>query len=850
MSLARKALAAFLTLSAIGGVGCGGSDLTLPNEGVAAKIAITQGNGQNGTVSTLLPARLVVKVTDSRGQPVPDQRVDFTVAAGGGSAAPTSATTGADGQADATWTLGPAAGAQSLTATAVGNGAPSNLSVAFAASALTSAPAKLTKVAGDGQTASAGATVATPPAVKVTDADDNPIQGVLVTFAVTGGGGAVAPTTPVATGANGIAAVSSWRLGPVAGPNQLTATVVGAGVAGSPAVFIATGAVGGANRLVFSVQPVNAAVGTPITPAVEVQIQDASGNPVTSATNPITISLGTNPGNAALAGMTTVNAVAGVAKFSNLSINKPGAGYTLTATSTSGLTGTTSSAFDVVNASSTTTITGISPRSSVVGQPYTVTFTVAAAPPATGTPTGVVTVSDGADGTCTGNAPSGNCILTSTTAGAKAVVATYAGDGDFAGSPSPAVTHQVEAAATTASITNAPTTSFFGEPITVQFSVSVNPPGAGRPVGNVTVTYQNAGSCTAPLTAGQCSFTPTAAGTRNLRAIFVPTTADFDGDQSPNVSLTVNRATTSTTLSSSKNPANAGESITFTAVVTVTQGQGTPTGNVIFRDGNSTFASVPLAGNGSAQAATTFGAGQHTVTAEYVGDGNFSGSTSPALVQVINAVNQAPVAQPDAYSTNENTPLNVGAPGVLSNDSDPENSPLTAQLVAGPQQHPTSFVLNPDGSFSYTPSADFIGSDSFTYRASDGTLTSQTVTVTLTVNLVNHAPSFSLAGSNISVNATDGAQTVSNWVSNISPGPPNESGQTVSLNVSNDTPGAFGLLGLGGQPAIDANGTLTFTPNPLAGGTTVTVTVTATDNGGTANGGQDTSAQTFTITIN
>jgi large repetitive protein len=846
MSLARKALPVLLTLGALGGVGCGGSDLTLPSQGVAAKIAITQGNGQNGTVSTLLPIRLLVKVTDSRGQPVPDQRVDFTVTTGGGSAAPTSAATGADGQAGATWTLGPAAGAQSLTATAVGNGAPANLSVAFVASALTAAPAKLTKVAGDGQTAAAGASVATPPSVKVTDADDNPIQGVLVTFAVTGGGGTVSPTAPVATGTNGIAAVTSWRLGPVAGPNQLTATVSGTGVAGSPAVFTATGAVGGANRLAFTVEPVNAAVGAPITPAVEVQIQDGSGNPVTSATNPITISLGTNPSNAALAGTTTVNAVAGVATFSNLNINKPGSGYTLTATSTSGLTGTTSSPFDVVNASSTTTITSISPRTSVVGQPYTVTFTVAAAPPATGTPTGTVTVSDGADGACTGSAPSGNCLLTSTSAGAKSIVATYAGDGNFAGSASPAVTHQVEAAATTALITNAPASSFFGQPITVEFSVSVKPPGAGTPVGNVTVTYQNAGSCTAPVSVGQCSFTPTSAGTRNLRAIFVPTTADFDADQSPNVSLTVNPATTSTAVSSNKNPANAGESITFTAIVTVTQGQGTPTGNVVFKDGNNTFASVPLGGNGSAQATTTLSAGPHSITAQYAGDGNFSGSTSPALLQVVNAVNQPPVAQPDAYSTNEDTPLNQGAPGVLSNDTDPENNSLTAQLVTGPQ-HAASFVLNSDGSFSYTPAANFNGNDadSFTYRASDGALFSAPVTVLLTVKPVNDPPSFSLAGSNISVGASDGAQVVNNWATGISAGPPDEAGQTVSFEVSNDNPGVFAE-----QPAIDANGTLTFTP-AAPSGTPVTVTVVAKDNGGTANGGNDTSGpQTFTITIN
>jgi Bacterial Ig domain/Bacterial Ig-like domain (group 3) len=841
----RISLRGFFALLAVAAVGCGGSDLTLPSEGVAAKIAITQGNGQNAIVSSLLPQRLVVKVTDSRDRPVPDQRVDFTVATGGGTVAPASATTGADGQAGSAWTLGPAAGAQTATAAAVGNGAPANLSVTFTASALTAAPAKLTKVAGDDQSAAAGTTVATAPSVKVTDADDNPIQGVLVTFTVSGGGGTVVPTTPVATGANGIAAVTSWRLGPVAGQNQLTATVPGTTVAGSPAVFTAIGTVGGANRLAFIVQPVNAAVGAPITPAVEVQIQDASGNPVTSATNPITISLGTNPTNAALTGATPVNAVAGIAIFSNLSINKPGTGYTLTATSTSGLIGTNSTAFDVVNASSTTTITGISPNSSVVGQPYTVSFALAAAPPASGTPTGAVTVSDGTGATCIGQAPSGSCALTSTSAGAKSVVATYGGDANFGGSASPPKSHQVAAAETTALITNAPATSFFGQPITVEFSVSVNPPGAGAPVGNVTVTYQNAGSCTAPVTAGQCSFTPTQAGTRNLRAVFVPTTVDFEADQSPNLPLTVNLATTSTAVSSSKNPANAGESITFTAIVTVTNGEGTPTGNVVFRDGNNGFATVALGGNGSAAASASFTAGQHSITAQYSGDGNFAGSTSAVLLQQINAVNAPPAAQPDAFSTDEDKPLNQGAPGVLANDNDPENQPLTSQLVTGPQ-NAAAFTLKADGSFSYTPAANFNGSDSFTYRASDGALTSAPVTVTLTVNPVNDAPTFSLAGSDVAVGALDGPQTVNNWAIDISPGAPNESSQTVSFDVSNDKPSSFLI-----QPAISETGTLTFTPDPLATGTTAKVTVVAKDDGGTADGGKDTSDhQEFTITIN
>ena len=83
--------------------------------------------------------------------------------------------------------------------------------------------------------------------------------------------------------------------------------------------------------------------------------------------------------------------------------------------------------------------------------------------------------------------------------------------------------------------------------------------------------------------------------------------------------------------------------------------------------------------------------------------------------------NRAPTANPDAYSTAEDTTL-VAAPGVLANDSDPDHNPLSAVLVAGPSHGTVS--LNPDGSFTYTPATNHTGSDSFTYQASDGTLAS------------------------------------------------------------------------------------------------------------------------------
>src|ERR671911_657284 len=100
--------------------------------------------------------------------------------------------------------------------------------------------------------------------------------------------------------------------------------------------------------------------------------------------------------------------------------------------------------------------------------------------------------------------------------------------------------------------------------------------------------------------------------------------------------------------------------------------------------------------------------------------------------------NQAPVAAGDSFSTAEDTVLTVAAPGGLGNDADPDGDPVTAVVVTGPSHG--SLTLNADGSFSYTPAADFAGSDSFSYRASDGSLSSNPVTVTITVTATNDPP--------------------------------------------------------------------------------------------------------------
>ena len=100
--------------------------------------------------------------------------------------------------------------------------------------------------------------------------------------------------------------------------------------------------------------------------------------------------------------------------------------------------------------------------------------------------------------------------------------------------------------------------------------------------------------------------------------------------------------------------------------------------------------------------------------------------------------NNPPVATDDSYSVDEDTTLNVSAPGVLANDNDADSDPLTA--VQDSSTSSGNLNLNTDGSFTYTPNADFSGTDSFTYHANDNTDDSDTVTVTITINPINDAP--------------------------------------------------------------------------------------------------------------
>ncbi len=176
----------------------------------------------------------------------------------------------------------------------------------------------------------------------------------------------------------------------------------------------------------------------------------------------------------------------------------------------------------------------------------------------------------------------------------------------------------------------------------------------------------------------------------------------------------------------------------------------------------------------------------------------------------------APVATADSYaganSVDEDQTLNIAAAaGVLANDSDVNGGPFTAVLDVGPA-NAASFTLNPDGSFSYTPNANFNGTDSFTYHAFDGALPSSTVTASITVNAVNDVPqltgfgdivAFTENGAAVILDANNNA-AVSDVELNSSGS--NFAGATLTLARNGGANSDDTFAGTGSLDLVDSNG--------------------------------------------
>lgn len=178
-------------------------------------------------------------------------------------------------------------------------------------------------------------------------------------------------------------------------------------------------------------------------------------------------------------------------------------------------------------------------------------------------------------------------------------------------------------------------------------------------------------------------------------------------------------------------------------------------------------------------------------------DGTEASNEAVVTINVVNT-NQPPVAANDSYTTAQNSGLNIAAPGVLANDSDPNNNPLTTQLVSTTANG--SLTLNPNGSFSYTPNPLFSGTDSFVYRAFDGLVPSANATVVITV-VPDTLPLISIANAT----TTEGNTGTTNLTFQVTLSKTSLQSVTVNYATSNGTATA-------GSDYSAASGTLTFAP--------------------------------------
>ncbi|WKW13206.1 Ig-like domain-containing protein [Pseudogemmatithrix spongiicola] len=309
----------------------------------ASKLVLGSGGAQTGAVNAALGDTIILRTLASDDVPVQGVVVSFAVTTGAGSLSVTTDTSDADGNVKTVWTLGATLGAQSITATSAGlTGSP----LVVGATATAAAPVRL-EIQAQPTAGVAGAALAPALTVIARDAFGNAVptfaDSVVIVVA-----GAQPPTLGGSTTrvpVSGTAAFEDLAL-TLAGEYTLIARSGALAPDTTTAISIAPAA---AARLSFVQEPVNAVAGAALTPALTVRSTDAFGNLTPTFTGPIALTL-REAGTATLAGTATQNAVAGVATFADLSVQKAGTGYRLEATSGT-LQPDTSVAFSITAAS-------------------------------------------------------------------------------------------------------------------------------------------------------------------------------------------------------------------------------------------------------------------------------------------------------------------------------------------------------------------------------------------------------------------------------------------------------------------------------------------------------------------
>ncbi len=386
--------------------------------------------------------------------------------------------------------------------------------------------------------------------------------------------------------------------------------------------------------------------------------------------------------------------------------------------------------------SSTTLVS--SPNPSQTDQLVTFTATVTAAPPASGTPTGMVTFQDGPIVLAQVPLNSSGLASFSTTGltlGNHTVTAVYASDSNFAASSGNTVQAVQTTATTATTVSSSPNPSVFGQLVTF---TSTTTSSAGAPAGKVTFT-EGATVWASNVTvdgSGRASFSTAAlaVGSHTITAAFSGSAGW--GNSSGNATQGVNKAATSTAVSSSVNPSVFSQPVTFTATVTVTApGSGALTGTVTFKNGSATLGTGTLDGSGHATLTTSaLAAGSASITAVYGGSTNFNTSTSPTLTQTVNKDATITTVTSSPNPSGRNQPVTFTA--TVTANAPGTATPTGTVTFKDGNKTLGSISLNTSGQASFTTSKLSKGAHKITamYKGSSSFLASTSPMLLQTVN--------------------------------------------------------------------------------------------------------------------
>jgi hypothetical protein len=292
----------------------------------------------------------------------------------------------------------------------------------------------------------------------------------------------------------------------------------------------------------------------------------------------------------------------------------------------------------VVNLGPTTTTVTSSSNPATAG--FNITLTVSVYPTYGGTPTGLVTLFDGATSLGSVSLTNQNgqnyalFTLSTLTAGSHSMTATYNGSTSFSTSASAALTQIVNLPATSTYLSSSVNPAAYGQ--TLSLVATVQPPGSGSATGTVTFLdgSTSLGTVNVSNNLAQLTVPTLSLGSHTLTAQYSGDTK-FAGSTSAPVTETINPSVTATTVSPNINPSNLSQTVVFTSVVVPSAG-GTVTGTVTFLDGTTSLGTATVSSNIAQLSLSTLPVGSHSITAKYSGDGNFTASTSSAVTQTVN----------------------------------------------------------------------------------------------------------------------------------------------------------------------------------------------------------------------